>query len=96
VAGNVAGAKLALENISMTVHSGEIVGIAGVEGNGQFELCEAILGLRPLSAGTIMLNGTDVSELDTRERIEGGLSYIPFDRHREGLLLDAPFGRTPF
>jgi simple sugar transport system ATP-binding protein len=96
VAGNVAGAKLALENISMTVHSGEIVGIAGVEGNGQFELCEAILGLRPLSAGTIMLSGTDVSELDTRERIEGGLSYIPFDRHREGLLLDAPLWENTF
>jgi simple sugar transport system ATP-binding protein len=96
VAGNSPGAKLALENISLAVHDGEIVGIAGVEGNGQFELCEAILGLRPLAAGSMTLSGADVSHVDTRERIEGGLSYIPFDRHREGLLLDAPLWENTF
>lgn len=96
VSGAVAGAKLALENISLSVRSGEIVGIAGVEGNGQFELCEAILGLRPLAAGAVVICGSDMSHTETRERIEGGLSYIPFDRHREGLLLDAPLWENTF
>ncbi|MGA0878562.1 MAG: ABC transporter ATP-binding protein [Ilumatobacteraceae bacterium] len=90
------GAKLALEHISLVVHAGEVVGIAGVEGNGQFELCEAILGLRPLAAGRIVLSDRDVSAVETRERIEAGLSYIPFDRHREGLLLDAPLWENTF
>ncbi|MFM7127107.1 MAG: ABC transporter ATP-binding protein [Actinomycetota bacterium] len=91
-----AGAKSLLEHISLTVHAGEVVGIAGVEGNGQFELCEAILGLHPLASGRIVLCGRDVSDVETRERIEGGLSYIPFDRHREGLLLDAPLWENTF
>ncbi len=90
VAGASAGAKLALEAISFTVHDGEVVGIAGVEGNGQFELCEAILGLVPMVSGTVHIAGRDLTLAETRERITSGLSYIPFDRHREGLLLDAP------
>lgn len=96
VAGASVGAKLALENISLTVHAGEIVGVAGVEGNGQFELSEVIMGLRPLVGGVITLCGADVTNIDTRQRIEGGLSYIPFDRHREGLLLDAPLWENTF
>ena len=96
VAGAVAGAKLALEDVSLRVRAGEIVGIAGVEGNGQFELCEAILGLIPSLRGTISLGGSDVSHTSTRERINSGLSYIPFDRHREGLLLDAPLWENTF
>ena len=96
VAGAVAGAKPALEDISLRVRSGEIVGIAGVEGNGQFELCEAILGLMPITGGSIELNGIDISHTSTRERINSGLSYIPFDRHREGLLLDAPLWENTF
>lgn len=83
-------------DVSFALRSGEILGIAGVEGNGQFELCEAILGLSPLSQGRVGLCGRDVSDTDTRERIEGGLSYIPFDRHREGLLLDAPLWENTF
>ena len=90
VAGAAAGAKLALEDISLSVRSGEIVGVAGVEGNGQFELCEAILGLIPLASGRVEIAGRDLAGVETRERITSGLSYIPFDRHREGLLLDAP------
>lgn len=96
VAGTVAGAKLALDNVSIRVRAGEIVGIAGVEGNGQFELCEAILGLVPSVCGTIVLEGRDVSRVPTRERINSGLSYIPFDRHREGLLLDSPLWENTF
>ncbi|MEY4362280.1 MAG: hypothetical protein RL391_1586 [Actinomycetota bacterium] len=90
VAGASPGAKLALEDITFTVHDGEVVGIAGVEGNGQFELCEAILGLHSLVSGSIRVVDVDMTHAETRQRITSGLSYIPFDRHREGLLLDAP------
>ncbi|MFZ9580445.1 MAG: ABC transporter ATP-binding protein [Ilumatobacteraceae bacterium] len=96
VQGSVSGSKLALDNVSVRVRAGEIVGIAGVEGNGQFELCEAILGLMPIARGNIALEGRDVSREPTRERINSGLSYIPFDRHREGLLLDAPLWENTF
>ncbi len=84
------GAKLALDDVSLNIREGEILGIAGVEGNGQLELCEAILGLRPTVRGTVTLGGTDISGQPVRARLEHGLSYIPFDRHREGLILDAP------
>ena len=96
VASEIPGAKLALQNININVHSGEIVGIAGVEGNGQFELCEAILGLRPKLSGTIFVGGSELSSSDTRTRREMGLSYIAFDRHREGLLLDSPLWENTF
>jgi simple sugar transport system ATP-binding protein len=82
--------KLAVEGASLVVHDAEVLGIAGIEGNGQFELCEAILGLRPISGGSIELDGNDLSDLHVNERRDLGISYIPFDRHREGLLLDAP------
>lgn len=84
------GAKLALDSVSLRIRSGEVVGIAGVEGNGQLELCEAVLGLVPLVSGRVELDGHDVTGTETRERLNAGLSYIPFDRQREGLLLDAP------
>jgi len=74
---------------SMVVRSGEILGVAGVEGNGQFELCQAILGLADYE-GTIRLDGEDVGSMTTRHRLDTGLSYVPFDRHEEGLMLDAP------
>jgi simple sugar transport system ATP-binding protein len=96
LAGDIAGAKLALEDINVAVHAGEIVGIAGVEGNGQFELCESILGLRTILSGSISVCGQELSHTETRERINMGLSYIPFDRHREGLLLDAPLWENTF
>jgi simple sugar transport system ATP-binding protein len=105
VAGAVKGAKLALEAVSLIVHSGEVVGIAGVEGNGQAELCEAILGLTPIVAaapgdtaphGRVVLAGEDVTTAPTSERLGKGISYIPFDRHREGLLLDSPLWENTF
>jgi simple sugar transport system ATP-binding protein len=74
---------------TFTIHRGEVVGIAGVEGNGQAELIEAIMGMRP-STGTVTLDGVDVSGWGTRARREAGLGHIPEDRHRQGLLLDAP------
>ena len=73
-----------------SIHAGEVLGIAGVEGNGQAELVEAIMGLRPASAGRVVLGDADLTELDTRQRREAGIGYIPEDRHRQGLLLDAP------
>ena len=78
----------ALQSVSIQVRRGEVVGIAGVEGNGQTELIEALAGLTPLAGGSVRLGGKDVSALDVRERIDEGLSHIPEDRHRRGLVLD--------
>ena len=84
------GAKNVVEDVSFHVRSGEVVGIAGVEGNGQFELCEAILGLTPLVAGSVSFDGADITSATTRQRRDGGIGYVPFDRHKEGLMLQAP------
>lgn len=79
-----------LSDIDLTIHRGEILGIAGVEGNGQAELVEAIMGMRPAATGTVSLSGRDLAGVSTRRRREAGIGYIPEDRHRHGLLLDAP------
>ena len=79
-----------LRDVGFSVRCGEIVGVAGVEGNGQFELVEAILGIAPVTAGSIHLHGDDVTGWSVRRRREAGLGYIPEDRHRRGLLLPAP------
>ena len=79
-----------LGDVTLTIHAGEILGIAGVEGNGQAELVEAIMGMREPSAGRIMLEDTDISDWHTREIREAGVGYIPEDRQRHALLLDAP------
>ena len=79
-----------LEDISFTIHRGEVLGIAGVEGNGQAELVETVMGMRSVAGGTIWLDGQDLSSWSTRRRREAGMAYIPEDRQRHGLLLDAP------
>ena len=79
-----------LDGIDLDIHAGEIVGIAGVEGNGQTQLIAAIMGMLPVDEGTITLDGEDVTTWPTRQRREAGLGYIPQDRQRHGLLLDAP------
>ena len=84
------GGRPLLEDISFTIHRGEILGIAGVEGNGQAELVESIMGMRPGATGHIELDGTDLSDRSTGQRREAGVGYIPEDRHRHGLLLDSP------
>ncbi|MEV7564711.1 ABC transporter ATP-binding protein [Streptomyces tanashiensis] len=84
-----AGRKL-LDDISLTIHKGEILGIAGVEGNGQTELIEALMGIASPDTGVITLDGDDISKVSVRKRREGGIGYIPEDRHRHGLLLEAP------
>jgi general nucleoside transport system ATP-binding protein len=86
---SIAGAKR-LNDASFVVRCGEIVGIAGVEGNGQTELIEALAGLVEQSrlSGAIKFEGTDVTKLGARSRRELGIAHIPEDRHRRGLLLD--------
>jgi simple sugar transport system ATP-binding protein len=70
------------------VAAGEILGIAGVEGNGQTELLEAIAGIRAVTSGAIELDGADITHRSVYTRGEQGLSHIPEDRHRRGLILD--------
>ena len=78
----------AVDKVSLSVAPGEILGIAGVEGNGQTELIEAIAGLRTVAEGTIRLGDRDVTNASVRARTETGLAHIPEDRHRRGLVLD--------
>lgn len=84
------GGRPLLNGVSFTIHRGEILGIAGVEGNGQAELVEAIMGMRPEATGRVELDDADIADWSTRRRREAGIGYIPEDRHRQGLLLDAP------
>jgi general nucleoside transport system ATP-binding protein len=74
--------------VSFTVHSGEIVGLAGVDGNGQTELVDALTGLRKPTAGRIVACGADVTGESARECIDAGLGHIPEDRQLRGLVLD--------
>ena len=78
-----------LDDISLTIHAGEVLGVAGVEGNGQAELVDAIMGMRP-ATGTVRLGDRELTGLNTRHRREAGIGYIPEDRQRQGLLLEAP------
>ncbi len=77
----------AVEGVSFDVCGGEIVALAGVSGNGQTELIEAIVGLRTPEAGSITLKGTDITRANARFSIEAGVSHVPEDRHRRGLVL---------
>jgi len=79
---------LGLKNFSLEVHAGEIVGIAGVDGNGQSELVEAITGLKRVESGRILLKGQDITNMPVRSRIRSGIAHIPEDRHKRGLVLD--------
>jgi simple sugar transport system ATP-binding protein len=76
-----------VRGVSFQVRAGEILGVAGVQGNGQTELCEALLGLRP-STGSVRLDGTDLSHAPTRARLHAGIGYIPEDRSEDGLVAD--------
>ncbi|MEU3916771.1 ABC transporter ATP-binding protein [Streptomyces sp. NPDC029004] len=78
-----------LAGINFTIHKGEVLGVAGVEGNGQTELIEALIGMRIPDGGVITLDTDDISHAPTRKRREGGIGYIPEDRHRHGLLLES-------
>jgi simple sugar transport system ATP-binding protein len=76
-----------VDGISFTVRSGEIVGIAGVQGNGQTELVEALTGLRPAVSGTIRIGGADMTAEDPRDIHKAGVAHVPEDRQRSGLVL---------
>lgn len=83
--------KLAVKNVSMNVRSGEIVCIAGIDGNGQSEFIHALTGLEPLTQTentSITLDGVEISSKSIREKMKAGISHIPEDRHKHGLVLD--------
>ncbi|ADH60271.1 ABC transporter related protein [Thermoanaerobacter mathranii subsp. mathranii str. A3] len=77
-----------VKNVSFEIHEGEIFGLAGIDGNGQLELVEAIMGLRPKKSGNILFYGKDVTNFTTRQLYREGISYIPQDRQADGLVLD--------
>jgi simple sugar transport system ATP-binding protein len=76
-----------VRNLNLDVRAGEIVGIAGVDGNGQAELIEAITGLTKPESGRILLKGKDITSSSIRERIRRGVGHVPADRHKHGLVL---------
>jgi simple sugar transport system ATP-binding protein len=80
---------LGVKGVNLSVKSGEIVGIAGVDGNGQTELIEAITGLIPVESGTIVLDGNDITNASVRKRNEIGLGHIPEDRQKHGLVMES-------
>jgi len=76
-----------VRDVSFQVRAGEILGVAGVQGNGQTELCEALMGLRP-ATGSVHLDGTNLSHASTRDRLRAGIGYVPEDRSEDGLVGD--------
>lgn len=99
------GDRWVIEDVSLRIRRGEVLGIAGVEGNGQMELVEALMGTRSADVGRISLQGRDLASHSTLQRREAGMGLIPADRHGLGLLLESPLwenamlghqGRPPF
>jgi ABC-type uncharacterized transport system ATPase subunit len=76
----------AVSGLTFRVRAGEILGIAGVQGNGQTELCEALMGLVPVTSGTVQLDGRDITGVSPRVRLRAGVGYIPEDRQQDGLV----------
>ena len=85
---NKASGKSIVNNVSFQVRAGEIVCIAGIDGNGQSELVYALTGIYPADDGIIILDGNDISKAPIRRRSNEGLAHIPEDRHKHGLILD--------
>jgi simple sugar transport system ATP-binding protein len=84
----------AVEDVSISVGMGEIVGVAGVDGSGQRELAEAIIGLRRMETGRLFLAGIELTRRSVRQRQRMGIRYIPEDRHRDGMILDFTVGEN--
>jgi general nucleoside transport system ATP-binding protein len=76
------------DDVSFQVRAGEILGVAGVQGNGQTELCDVLMGLRPVAAGSILLDGQDLANATPQDRLRAGLGYVPEDRQEDGLVSD--------
>ncbi len=85
---------LAVDDLSLSVRAGEILGIAGVDGNGQTELIYAITGLAPCESGKIIFDGKDITNLSIRKRIEAGVCHVPEDRHRFGIVSEYSLGEN--
>jgi general nucleoside transport system ATP-binding protein len=81
------GGRNAVDGVSLEVRAGEILGVAGVQGNGQTELCEAIMGLR-VAAGSVRLDDKDITHATPRDRLRAGIAYIPEDRRADGIVAD--------
>lgn len=97
--------KMSLDHVSLTIRRGEILGIAGVEGNGQKELAEVITGIRRIKSGQMEYQGKDIRKDSVKERFRAGISYISDDRHGDSLVMDMTvednlilrdFDREPF
>lgn len=84
----------AVKNLSLEVHRGEVLGIAGIDGNGQSELIQALTGLRKIESGTITINGKDATNNKPREITEIGVGHVPEDRHKYGLVLPLPLSEN--
>ena len=84
------GDRWLIEDVGFKIHRGEVLGIAGVEGNGQGELVELLVGMRSADSGWVKLNGNNIKSLSTLRRREAGIGLIPADRHHQGLLLESP------
>ena len=80
--------RTVFDNITFSVHKSEILGIAGVEGNGQKEVVEAIIGIHPVESGKVIFLNEDIEKLGTRERLESGISFIPEDRQLQAMIMD--------
>jgi ABC-type uncharacterized transport system ATPase subunit len=80
--------QVAVNGVSLQVRAGEIVGVAGVVGNGQNEFCEALLGLRPVAGGSVRVDGRDITHATPKQRLRAGIGYIPEDRQEDGLVAD--------
>ena len=80
--------KAAPDDVSFQVKAGEILGVAGVQGNGQTELCEVLIGLRPAASGSMLLDGKDLTRAAPRDRLRAGFGYVPEDRQEDGLVSD--------
>ena len=78
----------AVDGVDFEIRAGEILGIAGVDGNGQSELIDAVTGLRSVETGTVQFSGVDVTDASRRRRIEAGMAYIPEDRQERGVVMD--------
>lgn len=81
---------MAVKDFSLEVRAGEIVGLCGIDGNGQTELVYSIAGLQKVESGHIYLKGKDITNLPIKERLDSGMSQVPEDRHKHGLVLDFP------
>jgi general nucleoside transport system ATP-binding protein len=104
---NVKNAKglLGVRNLSLSVREGEILGLCGIDGNGQTELIQALTGLAKIESGTVLVHGVDITPMPVRQKLDAGLGHIPEDRHRHGLVLDFrldenmvihSYGKPPF